>query len=240
MPRFEIRISSPFLPALGLLLTGCIGGTSHDVCGLVLAVNGSVTIAEAHAPARRVDSGSAFCPGSILRTSVTSSAQIACPESTRIQLSEETELELDRLTLRKDGNETGDEVEARQIHCRLPTGLIYLSHQRPWGSAELTIVTPHGTLTANSDCLIRVRVNNKTVRITSAGGTSTFQPADGQPAREVTAGFVCEWPSSEPAPVAAANDAAGQQEIAALFSAEERFNALTLARRSAPPPWGQR
>jgi hypothetical protein len=226
--------------AIGILLNGCIGGTSHDVCGIVLAANGSVTIAEEHAPARAVDPGSTFCAGTILRTSVTSSAQIACVASTRIQLSAETELELNRLTLRKDGNETGDEVDARQIRCRLPTGLVYVSHQRPWGSAELTIVTPHGTFTANSDCLVRMQVNSQAVRITSARGTSGFQPGDGQPAVEVKAGFICEWPSSQPEPVVAANDAAGQQEIAELFAAEERLNALATARRSAPPPWAQR
>jgi hypothetical protein len=240
MPRFGIRVSTPFLPALSLLITGCVGGTSHDVCGVVLAVNGSVAIAEARAPARAARPGSAFCAGAVLRTSANSSAQIACPASTGIQLSEETELELQRLVLTKDGNETGDEVEARQLHCRLASGLIYLSHHRPWGSAELTIVTPYGTLTANSDCLLRLKVDDKKIRITSARGTSAFQPADGQPAREVAAGFILEWPSPDPAPMAAANDAAGQQEIAQLFAAEERLNALAIARRLAPPPWEQR
>ena len=240
MPWFGIRAFSSFLFALGVLLTSCSGGTTHDACGLVLAVDGSLTIADQRGPANPVGPGSGFCAGAVLHTSASASAQIACFANTLVHLLGETDFELDRLTLRRDGNETADEVEGRKIHCRLPAGLIYLSHLRPWGSSELIIVTPHGTLTASSDCLIRVRVDDRRIRITSARGNCSFQPASGQSAVAVEAGFLCEWPSAEPGPVIAANEAAGQQEIAELIAAEQRLNALAVTLRSAPPPWARR
>ena len=220
-----------------MLLTGCSGSTTHDTCGLVLSVDGSLTIAEQRVPARAVGPGSAFCAGAVLRTSASSSAQVACLANTLVQLLAETDFELDRLTLRRDGNETADEVEARKISCRFPAGLIYLSHFRPWGSSDLTIATPHGTLTASSDCLVRVRVDDRMIRITSARGVCGFRPANGLPAVAVEAGFLYQWPSAEPAPVIAANEAEGQREIAELITAHERLTTLARTLKSAPPPW---
>ena len=237
MSWFGIRTSLSLLFALAALLAGCSGGTTHDACGVVLAIEGSVTIAEKGASARVVEPGSSFCAGAVLHTSASSSAQIACLANTLVQLLAETDFEIDRLTLRRDGNETADEVEARAVRCRLPAGLIYLSHLRPWGSSDLTIITPHGTLITNSDCLVRVQVDNRRIRITSARGTCSFQPASGQPAVAVETGFLYQWPSPEPAPVIAANEADGQREIAELIDAEKRLNALAITQRSAPPPW---
>jgi hypothetical protein len=83
--------------------------------------------------------------------------------------------------------------------------------------------------------MVRLAVDGKTTRITCASGDVTFQPADGHPAFLVKAGFVSEWPSDAPAVVAAADSAAGQQELVEALDVEQRLGALAKDQRSAMP-----
>ena len=139
------------------------------------------------------------------------------------------------MTLRKDGNETEDEMEARTVKCRLLTGAIHISHRGAEGVAEFVAATPHGILTAKFNCMVRLAVDGKTTRITCASGGVTFQPADGHPAFAVEAGFVSEWPSSASIVVPAAESAAGQQEVVEALDVEQRLVSLAKDRRAALP-----
>jgi hypothetical protein len=220
---------------LELLLAGCSGSITHEVCGTVLSAEGSVTNEQRSGPSRPLDLNSKLCAGTIIRTSSASTARIACLSNALVQLSEKTALEIDSLTLRKDGNETEDEMEARAVKCRLLTGAVHISHRGSEGVAEFVAATPHGILTAKFNCMVRLAVDGKTTRITCASGDVTFQPADGHPAFLVKAGFVSEWPSDAPAVVAAADSAAYQQELVEALDVEQRLGALAKDRRSAMP-----
>lgn len=208
---------------------------THEVCGIVLAAAGSVTSEQRAGQSRPVDLDSKLCAGAIIRTSSASTAQIACLSNTLVQLSENTALEIDSVTLRKDGNETEDEMEARAVRCRLLNGAIHISHRGAEGVVDFIADTPQGTLRAKFNCMIRLAADRQKTRITCASGGVTFQPADGHPAFSVEAGFVFEWPSVSPTVVAAAESVAGQQEVLDALDVEQRLAALAKTRRAAMP-----
>jgi hypothetical protein len=237
LPRCRIKscACSLSLIVLELLLAGCSGSTTHEVCGIVLATEGSVTIEQRNGPLQPLDLNSKLCAGTVIQTSSTSTAQIACLSNALVQLSEKTALEIESVTLRKDGNETEDEIEARAVKGRLRTGAIHISHRGAEGVAEFVAATPHGILTAKFNCMVRVAVEGKTTRITCASGSVTFEPADGHPAFAVEGGFVSEWPCPAPVVVAAAESAAGQQEVIQALEVEQRLGALAKSRRAVMP-----
>ena len=194
MPSFgRGRIYCLRIAAVSLLLTGCTGNTTHQVCAVVLAVEGAVT-----ADGQRVvalsgtDPGPPVCPGTIIHTSTDSSAQIACLTNALVHLSENSTVEIANLNLRKDGNETEDEMEARTVRCRLATGTITIAYQGAEGVSEFIAVTPHGTLIAKFSCVVRLVVTNEAVRVACASGMVTFEPSNAGPPVLVEAGFVAE------------------------------------------------
>jgi len=220
-----------------LLLAGCSGDTTHPVCGFVLAAAGTVTIDGrpvfvSHGTSR----GSQLCPGSILRTSTASNAQIACLSNTLLELTERSTLKIDSLSLWKDGNETEDEIEARSMRCHFSAGTLTIAYQGAEGVSEFVAVTPHGTLTAKFSCVVRMVIDDQTAHISCATGTVAFEPSNGRPGIRIEAGNIAEssarWTAIKPA----AATAAGQQEIASSLDVERRLATLAMTRR-ATLPW---
>jgi hypothetical protein len=236
MPRLGGNRPHLRIAAVFLLLAGCTGNTTHQVCAVVLAVEGSVT-----ADGQRVvapsgtDRSVPACPGTILRTSADSKAQIACLSNTLVDLSENSTVEIVDLTLRKDGNETEDEMEARSVRCRFVTGTMTIAYKGAEGVSEFIAATPHGTLVAKFSCVVRLAVDNQTTRITCASGMVSFEPSNGRPAIWVEAGFVAESPARGTTIVPAAETAAGQQDVASALEVERQLATLAMARRATLP-----
>jgi len=223
--------------AVGFLLNGCGGAITHEVCATVLATEGSVEIDGQRASLpdsvkTRLD----LCAGTIVRTSSGAQVQIACLPNALVHLSENSALKIESVTLRKDGNETDDEMEARAVRCRLMTGAMDLSHRGTEGVAELIASTPHGKLIAKFNCVVRVAVDEKKTRITCASGMVTFVPANGDAGVTVEGGFVTEWPSSTPMVAAPAENTSDQQALVDAFERAQRLEALLKA-RGASFPW---
>ena len=224
------------IAAVCLLLAGCTGNTTHQVCAIVLAAEGSVT-----ADGQRIvappgtTGGSPLCPGTIIRTSENSSVQIACLSNTLMHLFENSTVEIDRLTLRKDGNETDDEMEARSARCRLATGTMTIAYQGAEGISEFIAITRHGTLTAKFSSVIHLAVDNELARITCASGMVSFEPSNGRPAVLVEAGFVAESTARGTTMVPAATTAEGQQAISNALVVEKQLAALAMSRRETLP-----
>jgi hypothetical protein len=179
--------------------------------------------------------GSALCPGTIIRSSANSSVQIACLSNTLIHLFENSTVEIDRLSLRKDGNETDDEMEARSARCRLAMGTMTIAYQGAEGVSEFIAVTPHGTLTAKFSSVIRLVVDNEVTRITCASGMVSFEPSNGRPPVLVEAGFVAESTTLGTTIVPAATTTEGQQAISNALEVERQLAALAISRRETLP-----
>lgn len=223
--------------AASLLLAGCSGNTTHQVCGVVVAAEGAVTIdGQPVFVPEGTSRGSQLCPGTILRTSTASTAQIACLSNTLLELAEKSTLKMDSLSLWKDGNETEDEIEARSMRCHFSAGTLTIAYHGAEGVSEFIAVTPHGILTAKFSCVARLVVDDQTTHISCANGTVVFEPSDGRPGIPVEAGFIAESSARETAIKPAAATAAGQQEITRSLEIERRLATSALARR-ATLPW---
>jgi hypothetical protein len=209
----------------------------HPVCGFVLAAEGTVTIdGRPVFVSHGTSQSSQLCPGSILRTLTASNAQIACLSNTLLELTEKSTLEIDSLSLWKDGNETEDEIEARSMRCHFSAGTLTIAYQGAEGVSEFVAVTPHGTLTAKFSCVVRVVVDDQTAHISCATGTVAFEPSDGRPGIRIEAGNIAESSARGTAIKPAAATAAGQQEIASSLDVERRLATLAMTRR-ATLPW---
>jgi FecR protein len=235
-PRWEIHRKCLWV-VLFLLLTGCSGNTTHQVCAVVLATEGTVTAeGQRITSPQGADPGARLCPGTSIQTSVDSRARIACLSNTLIDLSENSTLGFERLTLTKDGNETDDDVEARGARCRIGNGKITIAYRGAEGVSEVIVLTPHGTMTAKFSCIVRLKVDDKKTRITCASGSVAFEPWDGHGSVVVEAGFVAELPANGAAIVPATATTEAQQEVTAALESERQLATLVLSRR-ATLPW---
>lgn len=238
MPRVGgVRFHCLRAAAAVLFLAGCTGNTSHQVCAVVLAVEGAVYADDRQIIAPHgTDPGPPVCPGTVIRTSLASTAQIACLSNALVDLSENSIVEIVDLTVTKDGNETEDEMEGRSVRCRLASGIMTFAYRGAEGVSEFIAVTPHGTLVAKFNCVVRLAVDNQTTRITCASGMVSFQPSDGRPPVWVEAGFVTELPAHGSTVIPAAETAAGQQDVDSALEVERQLIRLAIARR-ATLPW---
>jgi hypothetical protein len=213
------------------LMAGCGGATTHEVCGSVLETRGSVEQMPAGQP---VGPGSTLCRGTTIRTGSDASADVALLANALVHLLPQTSLEVTSLTLRKDGNETDDDIEARAVNCRLSSGSILISHRGAEGVAEFAATTPHGTVIGKFSCLALIAVDAQRTRITCANGMMTFLPGGYGASVEVAPGFSLDWPSASVA-VRAAESSRGQEEIAQGFELESRLEALLKTRAFSAP-----
>jgi hypothetical protein len=226
-----------FLTALAGFLGACAGPVTEEVCGSVLATQGLVEISEqAIGPFKPADNRSRLCAGTVVRTSAGSTAQLACLPNALIHLSANSVLEIDSLTLRKDGNETDDEVQARVARCKLVAGAIDFSHRGAEGVAEFVLSTKHGDLNAKFNCVAHVVVNDQKIRVTCASGMLIFSPANGGQSVTLESGFVTEWPSQTAAAAAAAAETASdQQTVTGAFDIAQQLESLAREKEKTVP-----
>lgn len=237
MPRRFIKTRAAALSMLAFpwLMAGCGGAVTHEVCGSFLETHGSVELAFAGDSAGQpVGPDSTLCRGTTIRTGADATADVALLANALVHLLPQTSLEVTGLTLRKDGNETDDDIEARATKCRLASGSILLSHRGGEGVAELAATTPHGTVIAKFSCLAFIAVDAQRTRITCANGTMTFLPVGDGAAVQVAAGFSLDWPSASVA-VRAAESSRSQDEITQAFELESRLEALLKTRAFSAP-----
>jgi hypothetical protein len=135
-------------------------------------------------------------------------------------------LEIIRVSVTKDGNETGDAMRGRYATVRLFGGRMFVS--QTWGEASsgFTVVTPHGELVTTSNSLYCLEADEHKTRVTCVSGIIRFRPYDATAATSVRGGFLGEWPSSRPGPIAAETDARGQEDLLEAMEVEQKLRRL--------------
>jgi len=220
-----------------VLLTSCWEGITRAASATILATRGTVRVKEGLAAQfLSARPGLALGAGAILQSTREAQADLALLPSTLARMAGEGELIIDSVELSKDGNETGDAMLARRVEISLRAGTVFVTHRRPPGAAgSLFVKTPHGIVTANSDCLVCIEANSQRLRVTCARGLVGIAPASGQQALSVDAGSVAELTSQTSSLVAVAADAAGQERVTDVLSAERELLALARAQRNILP-----
>lgn len=209
---------------------------TRETLATVLSVEGAVTTS--------TDGGRTFSPlqpgvqpgkGSVIQTSPSSRASIALLPNILLRLEAETRLEIVRIAMTKDGNETGEAIRGRYATVKLLGGRMVASHNWGEANAEFTIATSHGDLVARSNCLFCLQADEHTTRLTCASGRVSFRPGNGSAVVAVAPGFIGEWSANSSRLIPAESEARGQKDLEEALATEQKLRALSARIPHAPP-----
>ncbi|MFN2623424.1 MAG: FecR domain-containing protein [Chthoniobacterales bacterium] len=221
---------------IALAECGCWEGTSREVLATVLSLEGPASIS--------VNDGRTFSefrpaqnPGShaVLRTSPGSQLSLALLPNCLVHLEENTCLAIVRLALTKDGNETGDDMQARLAEARLINGRIFVSHV--WGEtrARLAVSTANGEVSTPSNAAFWIECADGNTRVTCASGWVEFHPSGAAKSTRVPPGSIGQWPSASGNITAADGDPRGQDALEQAAELEQKLRDLAVRKRNVLP-----
>lgn len=217
-------------------LCGCWEGTTRGVLATVLFVEGPAVIRpDLQGPlvplTRRTHAGK----GSSIETPDSARAAMALLPNLLVELDRNARLEILRLAITKDGNETGSAMQGRYADVELKKGRMIASHG--WGEAiaKFKVITPHGELVTTSDALFCVESDENKTRVTCVSGSVGLQAREGETMTRIPPGFVGEWSASGSNMTAAESDAHGQETLQESLEVEEKLRGLIRQNRYLLP-----
>jgi hypothetical protein len=152
-----------------------------------------------------------------------------------VQLDHGARMEIIRLTVTKDGNETGNAMLGRNAEVKLTAGRMVASHD--WGNARarFSVITPQGELLTTSNALFCLEADETKTRLTCASGSVDFKPRGADGFTTVAPGFVGEWSASASTVTPADAEKRGQDALQESLEIEQRLRALLNQNRNALP-----
>ena len=216
--------------------SGCWEGTTREVLATVLTVEGPAII--------RSEVGAQFIPilpgahpgkGTIIETPALSRAGISLLPNLLVQLDRNARLEIVRLALTKDGNETGSSMRGRFAEVKLMRGRMLAS--QVWGeaSARFKVVTPQGELVTSSNSLFWVEADENKTRVTCISGVIGLRVGNSETVTRIPPGFVGEWSHSNSTLFAAERDALAQEALQEGLDVEQKLRVLAGRNRFLLP-----
>ena len=204
-----------------LLGNGCSKGITRSTVAIVFSVRGNVVFGNAERnDFQPVIFKSRIRAGDIVRTSGGALINLALIPCAFVQLSGNSEIKIENLTLTKDGNDTAERMLDRRAWIRLNRGRIVCSFRQSKKTAsEFGITTGQITLRPDSDCLFSVWTDGTTSR-TTCGRGEVSASADAQPPLKIAAGYFSQWPTASKEPIAASADARAQMDITTALDVE--------------------
>ncbi|HEY2139967.1 MAG TPA: hypothetical protein VGH00_07800 [Chthoniobacterales bacterium] len=144
-------------------------------------------------------------------------------------------MEIIRLALTKDGNETGNDLRGRFGDIKLTSGRILVSHE--WGEAlaRCRVFTPHGEAATPSNALFIVESEPEKIRVTCVTGWLEFRPEGAPAGIRIPPGSVGRWPSPPPNVDKAEADPIAQEDLAYAIEAEQILRRLSAQKRNSRP-----
>ncbi len=214
--------------------SSCWEGTTRDVQAVFLSLDGPVNLrSRGQLIPIRLDSRPGR--GDIIETPDGSQASLSLLPNVLVQVDPSTSLEIVRLSLVKDGNETGNSLRGRFADIKLRNGRIFVSHNWGEATARFSAITSEGMVVTPSNALFVVQSEPRKTRVTCASGWVEFLPAGAATAIRIPPGFVGEWPSPGPNISAAEADPRSQEELQRAIEIEERLRNLMAQRRNILP-----
>jgi len=216
-----VSISSVVALCFCLSGNGCSKGITRGTAATVFFVRGNVVFGNAERnDFQPVTSKSKIHAGDTVRTSDGASINLALIPGAFIQLSENSEIKMEDLSLTKDGNETAGGVLDRRASIRLNRGrIVSLFSHSDRGASEFSVTTGQVMLKPDSDCLFSLWSDGTTSRITCGRGEVSAS-ADAQPSVKIVAGYFSQWPTASKEPVAAITDAGAQLDVKTALDVE--------------------
>ena len=236
MPSLASTFRVVAVIVIALADSGCWEGTSREVSATVLSLEGPASIS--------VDGGRTFselrltqnlASHAVLRTSAGSNLSLALLPNCLVHLEPNSSLEIVRLALRKDGNETGDDMQERLAEAKLIDGRVLISHV--WGEtrARLAVSTGNGEVSTPSNAVFWIELANGTTRVTCATGWVEFRPIGADKATRVPPGSIGQWPSVNGNITAADADPRGQDAVQQAPGLDQKLRDLAAQKRNVLP-----
>jgi hypothetical protein len=224
--------------AVGVLTAtqpGCWEGTTRTVQATILASEGLVTTSNIGGTSAPLTPGAHPGMGEILETTGASRVAIALLPNLLVQLEPGTRLEIVRLAITKDGNETGAAMQGRYAEAKLLKGRMFVS--QVWGEAlaKFIVKTSQGELVTTSNALFDVEDDADKTRATCVSGSVGFQPRATQSVMRIPPGFVGQWSGTNSILVAAETDERAQESLIQGLEIEQKLRQLTSEKRFALP-----
>jgi hypothetical protein len=221
--------------SLALSFSACEEVVTRRALATVLSVDGPAEFRQkGHSAFNQITQATLFQVGSLVRTGTGGTLNLAFLPNTLASLSENTDVQIDDLTLTKDGNAMRNDVRSRTVRLLLLGGTMHVSFTRiPESQSDFTVRTSHGELTANSDCIVLVNMDNRRTRVTCVNGMVTTRI--GQTTFPIEAGYFQEFPSSDLSPQATADDAQAQRDVMSMIETENELQNLAGRQRLLKP-----
>ena len=163
-----VSFSSVLALCICLSANGCSKGITRSTVTVVFFVKGNVVFGSAErkdfqpvTPKSKIDAGD------VVRTSGGASINLGLIPGAFIQVSENSEIKIEDLTVTKDGNDTAERMLDRRAWIRLNRGrIVGLFKQSDRTASEFGITTGQVTLRLESDSLFSVWTDGTTSRAT--------------------------------------------------------------------------
>jgi hypothetical protein len=232
-PALIVRAIAVTLVAAAI--SGCWEGSTRGILATVLSCDGQATIKRAGGEVVPLTSDTRLGSGDIAQTSGSSRAQLSLLPNLLVQLDREARLEIVRLAITKDGNETGDAIRARVASIRLIKGRLIVSHV--WGEAiaRLVLATPHGELVLSSNALFSVETGAGQTRVTCVSGSLSFRSSQASSATKISPGFLAETSGTAVTVTPAETDASAQETLVEALEVEQELRAAARQKRNVLP-----
>jgi hypothetical protein len=207
-----------------LLGNGCCKGITRATAATVLSVKGDVVFGRAERNYFQPVTPSSKIPGGdIVRTSDGAVINLALVPGAFVQVSENSEIKIEELSLTKDGNETAGGMIDRSARLLLSRGRmsVLFSRSDPSGS-HCTLATRQTIISPDSDCLFSVWTDGAITRVACARG-ELKGANDGQMPVRIATGYFHQWPTAAKEPLEASAEASAQMDVMVSLEAEKEL-----------------
>ena len=228
-----------FVSSIGLCLllaSSCSRDIRRATAAEVFFVDGKVIFGNAERNAfQPVMLKSRVHTGDTVRSSHGASIDLALIPPALAQITGDSEIKIDELTVTKDGNQTAGGMRDRTARIRLNRGkVIVLFSPSDRSACQFTVTMGQLTIKPDSDCLFSVWTDGKTTRVTSSKG-SVNASTDAERPVAIAAGYFQEGTGTRTMTGPATDKAAAQIDIRDSLEAEQRLQSEAAAWQNRLP-----
>lgn len=207
-----------------LLGNGCSKGITRATAATVFSVKGDVVFGRAERNQfQPATLSSKIRGGDIVRTSDGAVINLALVPGAFVQVSQNSEIKIEELSLTKDGNETAGGMVDRSARVRLSRGRVSALFSRSDSSgSHCTLATKQTIISPDSDCLFSLWTDGSITRVACARGELSGA-SDRQTPVRIATGYFHQWPTAANEPLAASGEASAQMDVMVSLEAEKEL-----------------
>jgi hypothetical protein len=190
----------------------------------VLSVKGDVVFGQAERNQfQPVTPSSKIRGGDIVRTSDGAAINLVLVPGAFVQVSGNSEIKIEELSLTKDGNETAGGMVDRSARVQLSRGRLSILFSRgDTSGSHFALATKQTIISPDSDCLFSVWTDGSITRATCARGELS-RASDRQTPVRISTGYFHQWPTAAKEPLAASGEASAQMDVMVSLEAEKEL-----------------